>query len=144
MPSLPGGTGCERRRSDRKIVPKMTRQSFWNSPNALQDEGFVTVSGAGPSSRWILRGPAAVRRHLETLWERRRPARYDMSFLESYIPNETFYLGDEVREALRDTGTPAEGRPGVTDQWHSFKHIRRQWAPAFLPQGSHKLYLNLS
>ena len=98
------------------IAPEMTRQAFWHGLKALQADGFVTASGAGPSSRWLLRGSAAVRRHLETPPERRRPAGYDMSFLDSYVPNRTPYIGAEDRRALREAGTPPPGRPGTTDR----------------------------
>ena len=61
------------------IAQEMTRQSFWLSLKAMQAEGLVTPSGAGPSSRWLLQGPSAMRLHLETPWERRRAVEYDMS-----------------------------------------------------------------
>ncbi len=98
------------------IAPHMTRQAFWYSLKALQADGFVTVSGAGPSSRWFLQGPAAVRRHLETPWERRRTTEYDMSFLEDYVPNRTFFLGERDRSRLRQAGTPPAGFSGPADE----------------------------
>ena len=76
----------------------------------------MTATGAGPSSRWLLQGPSAVRRHLETPWERRSPAEYDISFLDSYVPNRTFYIDTEDRRALKEAGTPPPGRPGTADR----------------------------
>ncbi len=47
------------------VRPEMTRQGFWNILKALRNDGFITATGAGPSSRWLLQGSSAVRRHLE-------------------------------------------------------------------------------
>lgn len=110
-------SGPAKREDIRQAVhPEMTRQGFWKILNSLKEDGFVTAKGAGPSSRWLLQGPSAVRRHLETPWERRRSADYDISILDSYVPNRTFYISTEIRRALKEAGTPPPGRPGTTDR----------------------------
>ena len=98
------------------IAPEMTRQAFWYNLKSLQADGFVTSTGAGPSSRWHLHGPAAVRRHLETPPDRRRPVGYDRAFLDSYVPNRTFFLDKRDRDGLRQAGTPPAGLSGLADE----------------------------
>ncbi len=109
--------GPSRAADIRKAVrPAIGRQACWKALKALQTDGFVTATGAGPSSRWLLEGPSAVRRHLETPPDRRRPAGYDIAFLDSYVPNRTFYLPLESRKALKEAGTPPAGLSGLADE----------------------------
>lgn len=98
------------------VRPDMTRQGFWKILKALRNDGFITATGAGPSSRWLLQGSSAVRQHLETPWERRGWSGYDISFLDSYVPNRTFYISAEDRKALKEAGTPPPGRTGAADR----------------------------
>ncbi len=98
------------------LAPRMTRQTFWHSLKELQDGGFVMVSGAGPSSRWSVRGPSAIQHYLKTHWRNRRSVDYDMSFLEDYIPNRTFLLDGQDRERMRQAGTPPAGFSGPADE----------------------------
>ncbi|MXX91132.1 MAG: Fic family protein [Boseongicola sp. SB0677_bin_26] len=98
------------------VAPEMTRQTFWRDLKALEVQGFVIADGRGSGTRWSLSGPAAVRRFLKTPSERRPDVGYDMSFLDDYIPNRTFYLGTKVRESLTRAGTPPTGRSGPSDR----------------------------
>ncbi|MDE0697513.1 MAG: hypothetical protein OXH76_16950, partial [Boseongicola sp.] len=98
------------------IAPEMTRQALWHNLKSLQADGFATSTGAGPSSRWLLHGPAVVRRHLEAPPDRRRPVGYDTVFLDSYVPNRTFFLGERDRDRLRQAGTPPAGLSGLADE----------------------------
>ncbi|MXW86082.1 MAG: Fic family protein [Boseongicola sp. SB0673_bin_14] len=122
------------------IAPEMTRQAFWYNLKALQSDGFVTATGAGPSSRWTLEGPAVVRRHLETPPDRRPPVGYDISFLEDYVPNRTSYIGAGDRETLGNVGTPPPGRPGATDRRVLERYmIDLSWASSRLEGNTYSL-----
>ena len=63
------------------------------------------LSEAGAEVREYVRQPPAAR----------RPVGYDRAFLDSYRPNETFYLSQAEREHLREVGRPAiAGQPAGT------------------------------
>ena len=63
------------------------------------------LSKAGAEIREYVRQPLAAR----------RPVGYDRAFLDSYWPNETFYLSREQREHLHEVGRPAiAGQPAGT------------------------------
>jgi hypothetical protein len=70
------------------------------------DEGKLEVSGKGRATGYSLAGSALVRAHLQTPYNRRRPASYKKEFLDRYIPNKTFYLPEADRQRLREAGTP--------------------------------------
>ena len=55
---------------------------------------LAPLSGAG----------AEVREYVRRLAEARTPVGYDPAFLESYRPNETFYLSEAARTRLREIG----------------------------------------
>jgi hypothetical protein len=59
-------------------------------------EAVLPLSAAGQEIR------ANVRRPIEA----RKPVGYERGFLDSYRPNETFYLSAEERAKLREVGTP--------------------------------------
>ena len=64
-------------------------------------EVLPPLSTPGTEIRAYVRQPVAGR----------RPVGYDRTFLDSYWPNETFYLSQAEREHLQETG-----RPAVVDQ----------------------------
>ena len=57
----------------------------------------LSLSEAGAEVREYVRQPPTAR----------RPVGYDRAFLDSYRPNETFYLSQAEREHLRELGQPA-------------------------------------
>ena len=58
---------------------------------------------------------AEIREHVQQPVEARKPVGYDRSFLDSYQPNETFYLSQEERERLWEIGqSVSAGQPGGT------------------------------
>ncbi len=63
------------------------------------DKRSVPVSEAG----------AAIRKYVCQPLASRKPVGYDRSFLDSYRPNETFYLSAEERARLREIGKPRVG-----------------------------------
>jgi len=71
------------------------------SPTVSRLEVLPPLSTPGTEIREYVRQPSAGR----------RPVGYDRTFLDSYWPNETFYLSQAEREHLHETG-----RPAVVDQ----------------------------
>ena len=68
-------------------------------------EPYVPVSTGGQDVLDYIRQPI----------QRRTPVGYDRTLLETYQPNETFYLQEEIREHLHNIGkSPANERPAGT------------------------------
>ena len=59
----------------------------------------------------LSRAGAEIREYVRQPLAGRRPVGYDRTFLDSYWPNETFYLSQAEREHLREVG-----RPVIADQ----------------------------
>src|ERR1700758_247417 len=63
---------------------------------AAADEGVMSLSAAVKE----------IRRHLSQPVTARKPVGYNREFLQSYRPNETFYLSEEQRAHLAQLGKP--------------------------------------
>ena len=99
------GTG----RSARYRVPRMVDVAVHvvsGSPTvSIRAEVVPALSEAGAEVREYVRQPLAAR----------RPVGNDRQFLESYRPNETFYLSQADREHLHEVGRPPiAGQPAGT------------------------------
>ncbi|MDE0179522.1 MAG: hypothetical protein OXP36_13130, partial [Gammaproteobacteria bacterium] len=99
------GTG----RSARYRVPRMVDaavQVVSGSPTvSVRAEVVPALSEAGHEVREYVRRPPAAR----------HPVGYDRQFLDSYRPNETFYLSQTEREHLLEVGRPVTaGQPAGT------------------------------
>lgn len=78
------------------------------------DEPPVPTSAAGDEIRAYLQNPAAVR----------RPVGYDRAFLESYRPNDTFYLSAAERGHLAEVGRREVGsQPAGTFAKHILSRL---------------------
>ena len=90
------GTG----RSARYRVPRTVDVAFHavaGSPTvSIRAEVVPVLSKAGAEIREYVRQPLAAR----------HPVGYDRTFLDSYRPNETFYLSPAEREHLHQVGRP--------------------------------------
>jgi hypothetical protein len=72
---------------------------------AAPGETYVPVSPAGEEIRQAIRQPV----------QNRQPVGYNRSFLDTYRPNETFYLPEQTRQRLLDMGRSPDGlRPAGT------------------------------
>lgn len=82
-------------------------------------------------------------RYISLPRERRAPAGYDRGFLGSYIPNETFYLPEDLRETLQGLGTLAEadGEVGGTALGRIYERllIDLSWASSRLEGNTYTL-----
>ena len=84
---------------------RSTKYRLANGPNSSDPENgqsiTVPLSDAAESARAYVRQPLAAR----------RPVGYNRSFLDGYLPNETFYLSEAERSRL-----DAAGRQFITEQ----------------------------
>jgi Fic family protein len=98
--------GARREHIRRQAAPDASETTVWRALKRLVNEGKLEVSGKGPATGYSLAGPAVIRAHLQTPYNRRRPTSYKKEFLDRYIPDKTFYLAETDRQRLREAGTP--------------------------------------
>ena len=94
-----------RRRDIRNhVAPDSSDVTIWRVLRRLVSERKLEVSGKGPATVYSLSGSFAVRAHLRIPRNRRKPVGYKRNFPDSYIPNKTFYLGEDDRRLLSNAG----------------------------------------
>ncbi len=98
--------GARRQEIRRHAAPEVSDATVWRTLRRLVDEGKLEVSGKSRATGYTLAGAAVIRAHLQTTYNRRRPASYRRDFLDRYIPDTTFYLGATDRQRLLDAGRP--------------------------------------
>ena len=107
--------------SKRLVMEGSGRGARYVLPNTVRaSAGVVSVGFSVRSARGEVLPPlsklgAEIRAAIRLPAEAREPVGYDPAFLESYRPNETFYLSQAERDRLRDIGTsPAAAEPAGT------------------------------
>ncbi len=95
----------------RHAAPDASVSTVWRTLKRLVDEGRLELQGKARAAGYFLAGAAAIRNHLRTPYNRRRPARYRREFLDGYVPARTFYLAESDRERLHESGRPALPQP---------------------------------
>lgn len=103
---IAGHPGAGRKDIRRHIAPEVSDPTVWRALKRLADEGRLEISGKARATGYSLAGAAVVRAHLQTPYNRRRPARYNKEFIDRYIPDKTFYIGEADRQRLHDSGRP--------------------------------------
>jgi hypothetical protein len=98
--------GAGREGIRRHAAPEASETTVWRALKRLVDENRLEVSGRGRATGYSLAGAAVVRAHLQTPYNRRKPASYNREFLDRYVPNKIFYLGGADRQRLLEAGTP--------------------------------------
>ncbi len=98
--------------SERLVMTGAGRGARYRVPRVIPIElelGPAVVSGSlglSPSvSRRISEAGSEIRAYVRQPAEAREPVGYDPAFLESYRPNDTFYLSEVERGHLREIGT---------------------------------------
>ena len=122
---FPDGTGI--REIANKLDEKIPRRTLQYRLKHLVDEGRLLTDGekrgvkyrlpeAGALYREISKKDAEpgelfsedineIRKYIRQPIETRKPVGYDRKFLDSYLPNTSFYLSEKEREYLRKIGT---------------------------------------
>jgi hypothetical protein len=98
----------------RNLVSSASSTTLWRMLKNLISQNKLEVSGKGPATKYKLAGTAAIRAHLQTPYNRRRPTSHRQEFLDSYLPGKTFYLTDSDRMKLHKAGHPAITLPAGT------------------------------
>ena len=112
------GAGREDIRKD--MVPQTSGPTMWRTLKRLTDEGKLTVTGKARATGYTIAGSAVVRAYLQAPYNRRPPKTYNSEFLDSYVPDKTFYLSAPERERLHEAGRPAG--PALTR-----RHVRETY-----------------
>ena len=102
--------------SKRLIMEGTARWARYRLPRPISLAGQVVAGAPTVSARLDILPPLSrlgveIREYVRQPLAGRRPIGYDRTFLDSYWPNETFYLSQAEREHLREVG-----RPVIADQ----------------------------
>lgn len=92
------------------VAPELSAPTVWRALKRLVEAGHLEVSGKARATRYHLAGAAVVRAHLETPYNRRRLAVYERDFIDRYLPGQSFYLNEAVRERLHAAGRPLSAK----------------------------------
>ena len=103
--------GAGREDIRRHAAPGSSPATVWRALRRLVDEGRLEVSGRARATGYRLTGAEAVRAHLRTPYNRRRPAAHNREFADRYVPDKTFYLDEADRQRLSDAGRPTMPPP---------------------------------
>ena len=127
-------SGVSREDIRKQIAPTASQATVWRALKRLADEGELEVSGKGRATRYSLAGAMAVRLHLRTPYNRRRPVGYNREFIDRYIPNKTPYLSETDRQRLHEAGRLAPAPPLGTYSRHILERllIDLSWASSRL------------
>ena len=104
-------SGVSREDIRKQVAPTAGQATVWRALKRLADEGKVESSGKGRATRYSLAGATAVRLHLQTPCNRRRPVGYKREFIDRYVPNKTPYLSETDRQRLHEAGVFAPALP---------------------------------
>lgn len=97
--------------SKRLAMEGTGRWARYRVPRAVSVAAEVVAAPPSVSARLevlpaLSEPAAAIREHVRQPTVSRTPTGYDREFLESYRPNETFYLSESERELLHGVGKP--------------------------------------
>ena len=106
--------GAGRAAVRRHVMPDASAPTVWRALKLLVDAGRLDVTGRGRATGYRLAGASVVRAHLRTPYNRRVPVSYNREFLDSYVPNKTFYIRESERRQLHEAGRPASPFPPGT------------------------------
>ena len=104
-------SGVSREDIRKQVAPTASQATVWRALKRLADEGELEVSGKGRATRYSLAGAMAVRLHLRTPYNRRRPVGHNREFIDRYVPNKTPYLSETDRQRLHEAGRFAPAPP---------------------------------
>ena len=104
-------SGVSREDIRKQVAPTAGQATVWRALKRLADEGKVESSGKGRATRYSLAGATAVRLHLQTPCNRRRPVGYKREFIDRYVPDKTPYLSETDRQRLHEAGVFAPALP---------------------------------
>ena len=97
--------------SKRLVMQGSGRGARYRAPRKISLATRATMGPFTAEARLTVRPPLSeagveMRDYVRRQAAAREPVGYDRSFLDTYRPNETFYLSETERDQLRETGTP--------------------------------------
>ncbi len=98
--------GARREDVRRNVSPEVSPPTVWRALKRLVDQGRLEISGKARATSYTLAGASVVRAHLQTPYNRRPLAIYRREFVDRYVPNKSFYLGETDRQRLHRAGQP--------------------------------------
>lgn len=96
--------GARRSEIRRNVAPEASQSTIWRFLKRLVDDGRLEVSGRARASGYSLAGADVVRMHLQIPYNHRRIASYRKEFIDSYVPDKSFYLNEDDRQRLHAAG----------------------------------------
>ena len=96
--------GAGREDIRKAVAAQASGPTMWRALRRLADEGKLTVTGKARATGYTIAGSEEVRAYLQTPYNRRPAKTYNREFLDSYVPNRTFYLSLQDRERLGEAG----------------------------------------
>ena len=115
--------GASREEIRRRVSPEVSPTTVWRALKRLVDEGRLEVSGQARATGYSLAGADAVRTHLRTPYSQRRVVLYRKEFVDNYIPNKSFYLGEADRRRLHEAGRPSPAPQAGTYALRIFERL---------------------
>ncbi len=91
--------------SKRLVMKGEGRWARYHMPR-IADVGSGQAKAEGEARLPLSKSGAEIEEYVRKPVETRKPVGYNRAFLDSYRPNETFYLSPAERAHLRETGTP--------------------------------------
>ena len=86
------------------VAPHASTATLWRALSRLQSEGKLEQTGRGRSTGYVIARSGVVTAWLQTPFNKRPPRFHVKEFIDRYVPNETFNLGGNDRERLRESG----------------------------------------
>ncbi|WP_258124282.1 Fic family protein [Mesorhizobium onobrychidis] len=96
--------------SKRLVMEGQGRWARYRVPRIVEAVGMAAgrteARGVGEALLPLSRSGADIQEYVRRPPEARKPVGYDRAFLDSYRPNESFYLSPTERKHLQEVGTP--------------------------------------
>ena len=89
------------------VAPHASTTTLWRALSRLIAEGKLEQTGKGRSTGYVIAGSGVVTAWLQTPYNQRPPRFHVKEFVDRYVPNETFYLAENDRNRLTESGRPA-------------------------------------
>lgn len=90
----------------RLVMEGEGRSARYRLPDTQAAAGRPIAQPRGEDALPLSKPGAEIQSYVRRPRERRKPVGYDRAFLDSYRPNETFYLSAAERKHLREVGRP--------------------------------------
>ena len=136
LDALAAHPGAGREQVRRGVAPDVSPVTVWRAPDDLSTRAGLRIP-AGRATGYSLAGTAVVRAHLRMSNKRQRLAVDQKEFIDRYVPNKSFCLGEADGERLHEAGWPVPApsrrppRVGGADPEKALPTLSAQACPRF-------------